>query len=448
MTAQRIPASLVVGLGKSGVSAVRWLVAHGVPVRATDSRESPPGLAVVEALLAPSDLFLGRFAEEALEGVEQVVLSPGLPRTLPLLALAAERGLPVVGDLELFALQANAAGVPVVGVTGTNGKSTVTTLVGEMAREAGVDAGVGGNLGEPALDLLRAGRQLYVVELSSYQLESCPSLRCAAATVLNVSPDHLDRYGTMEAYAAAKARIFANAGVAVVNADDTAVAAMPAGHRVTFSLRSAADYRVGEHAGEEWLFARGEAVLPVAALRIPGLHNAANALAAWRSPTPSVFPAAHRSRSCVNSRVCRTARSGSANAAGWFTSTTRRARISVRRSRQWTACAVRWWSSPAVMAKGRTLPRWPPRFAARYARPSSLAAMARRWLRHSQAPVLWKRASPCRKRFRPQLSPQSRVTSCCCRPLAPASTCSRTTRIAVAYLRRRSGSCPHDGRPA
>ena len=280
MNQQPIPASLVVGLGKSGVSVVRWLVAHGVHVRATDSREAPPGLAAVEALLSPEDLFLGRFAEEALDGVNQVVLSPGLPRTLPLLALAEARGVPVVGDIELFALQANAAGVPVVGVTGTNGKSTVTTLVGEMAREAGIDAGVGGNLGEPALDLLRAGRQLYVVELSSYQLESCPSLRCAAAAVLNVSPDHLDRYGTMAAYAAAKARIFVAAKVAVVNADDTAVSAMPTERRVTFSLQSSGDYYVGQHAGAEWLFAGGEAVLPLAALRIPGLHNAANALAA------------------------------------------------------------------------------------------------------------------------------------------------------------------------
>ena len=280
MNQQRIPASLVVGLGKSGVSAVRWLVAHGVRVRATDSREAPPGLAAVEALLSPADLFLGRFAEEALEGIDQVVLSPGLPRTLPLLTLAAARGLPVVGDLELFALQANAAGVPVVGITGTNGKSTVTTLVGEIAREAGIDAGVGGNLGEPALDLLRAGRQLYVVELSSYQLESCPSLRCAAATVLNVSPDHLDRYGTMAAYAAAKARIFAGAGVAVINAEDPAVVAMPTGRRVTFSLQAAGDYHVGQHADAEWLIANGEAVLPLSALRIPGLHNAANALAA------------------------------------------------------------------------------------------------------------------------------------------------------------------------
>lgn len=280
MNQQPIPASLVVGLGKSGVSVVRWLVAHGVHVRAADSREAPPGLAAVEALLSPEDLFLGRFAEEALDGVNQVVLSPGLPRTLPLLALAEARGVPVVGDIELFALQANAAGVPVVGVTGTNGKSTVTTLVGEMAREAGIDAGVGGNLGEPALDLLRAGRQLYVVELSSYQLESCPSLRCAAAAVLNVSPDHLDRYGTMAAYAAAKARIFVAAKVAVVNADDTAVSAMPTERRVTFSLQSSGDYYVGQHAGAEWLFAGGEAVLPLAALRIPGLHNAANALAA------------------------------------------------------------------------------------------------------------------------------------------------------------------------
>ena len=123
MNQQPIPASLVVGLGKSGVSAVRWLVAHGVRVRATDSREAPPGLAAVAALLSPTDLFLGRFAEDDLDGVNQVVLSPGLPRTLPLLALAEARGVPVVGDIELFALQANAAGVPVVGITGSNGKS-------------------------------------------------------------------------------------------------------------------------------------------------------------------------------------------------------------------------------------------------------------------------------------------------------------------------------------
>ncbi len=271
---------LVVGLGKSGASVVRWLAARGVDVRATDSRVSPPGLAEVAHLLPATRRFLGGFADDALAGVGLVVLSPGLPRTLPLLQAAAARGLDVVGDVELFAREANAAGVPVVGITGTNGKSTVTTLVGEMAREAGLDVGVGGNLGDPALDLLGAGRQLYVIELSSYQLESCPSLRCAAATVLNVSPDHLDRYGTMAAYAAAKARLLVDCGLAVVNADDPLVAVMPAPQRVTFSLQQAGDYRLATRAGADWLWAGEDPLLPLRELRIPGRHNAANALAA------------------------------------------------------------------------------------------------------------------------------------------------------------------------
>ena len=272
--------TLVVGLGKSGASVVRWLAGHGQAVRVTDSRALPPGLAEVAHLVPEEARFLGGFAVEALTDVELVVLSPGLPRDLPLLQLAESRGIAVVGDVELFAREVNAAGIPVVGITGTNGKSTVTTLVGEMAREAGLDVGVGGNLGDPALDLLSPTRRLQVLELSSYQLESCPSLRCAAATVLNVSPDHLDRYGTIEAYAAAKARIFADCGVAVVNADDPVVAAMSAGRRITFSLSGVADYRLEARAGRDWLCAVDGPVLAVVELRIPGLHNAANALAA------------------------------------------------------------------------------------------------------------------------------------------------------------------------
>ncbi len=288
----RLLSTLVVGLGKSGVSAVRWLVARGVHVRATDSRSDPPGLAVVAALLVPGDLFLGGLSVAALEGVEQVLLSPGVPRTSALLMEALRRGLPVIGDVELFAREADATGVPIIGITGTNGKSTVTTLVGEMAREAGLDAGVGGNLGEPVLDLLRAGRQWYVVELSSYQLESCPSLQCAAATVLNVSPDHLDRYGSVAEYAAVKANIFTGAGVAIINADDSRVVAMVTpGKRIKqFSLSGHADYCLAPHAGGPWLWAGGEPVLPASALRIPGLHNAANALAALALADAVGFP--------------------------------------------------------------------------------------------------------------------------------------------------------------
>jgi UDP-N-acetylmuramoylalanine--D-glutamate ligase len=243
-------------------------------------------------LLASTDLCLGGLSLAALEGIEQVVLSPGVPRSSPLLVAALERGLPVIGDVELFAREAAATDVPVIGITGTNGKSTVTTLVGEMAREAGLDAGVGGNLGEPVLDLLRPGRQLYVVELSSYQLESCPSLECAAATVLNVSPDHLDRYGTVASYAAAKAHIFNGNGVAVINADDSLVPLMlrPGKRAKRFSLQNAADYSLAMHLGVTWLWASGEPVIPLSALRIPGLHNAANALAALALADAAGFP--------------------------------------------------------------------------------------------------------------------------------------------------------------
>jgi UDP-N-acetylmuramoylalanine--D-glutamate ligase len=172
----------------------------------------------------------------------------------------------------------------VAGITGTNGKSTVTTLLGRMAQRAGLAVRVGGNLGEPALDLLASGTALYVLELSSFQLENTSHLACRAATVLNVSADHLDRYASIGEYAAAKARIFARCDTAVVNLDDPLVMAMPRAARRTlsFSLRAAvgADYAVAMHDGAWWLTRGAEPLLPVARLRIKGLHNAANALAA------------------------------------------------------------------------------------------------------------------------------------------------------------------------
>jgi len=186
----------------------------------------------------------------------------------------------VVGDIELFAREAQA---PVAAITGTNGKSTVTSLLAHLANAAGRQAVAGGNLGEPALDLLvHPVPELYVLELSSFQLETTHTLQAAVATVLNVTPDHLDRYGSLEDYAAAKARIFANCDVAVVNADDPRVRAMPRpGQRViSFSLQDpSADYFLARDPGPV-LTCRGEALLPTSALRIPGEHNAANALAA------------------------------------------------------------------------------------------------------------------------------------------------------------------------
>ncbi len=167
---------------------------------------------------------------------DAIVVSPGIAARGAFFDAARARGVPVFGDIELFA---RAARAPVVGITGTNGKSTVTTLVGLMAERAGRRTRVGGNLGEPALELLDPAAELYVLELSSYQLDTTESLTLAAATVLNVSADHLDRYGTLQEYAAAKARIFRRCATAVLNADDPQVAAMGqlAGRRLRFSLR-------------------------------------------------------------------------------------------------------------------------------------------------------------------------------------------------------------------
>jgi UDP-N-acetylmuramoylalanine--D-glutamate ligase len=202
--------------------------------------------------------------------------------TGPFFDAARARGLTIVGDIELFA---RAARAPVVGITGTNGKSTVTTLLAQMAARSGLKMRAGGNLGAPALDLLDAGVQLYILELSSFQLQTTDSLSLAAATVLNVTPDHLDRYPDLQAYAAAKARIFARCDVAVINLDDPLVAAMvgPGRRQLSFSLRSdvGADYALMQRdGGAWWLMGHGEPLLALSQLQLPGLHNAANALAA------------------------------------------------------------------------------------------------------------------------------------------------------------------------
>lgn len=272
--------ALVLGLGRTGLSCARYLSRKGLSVRVADTRGQPPGEEALRTQVPQAELRTGAFDAGLLDGVAQVVISPGLSLREPVAREAASRGLPVVGDIELFAREAQA---PVAAITGTNGKSTVTALLAELANAAGLEAVAGANLGEPALDLLeRPVPGLYVLELSSFQLETTQSLATATATVLNVTPDHMDRYDTLADYAAAKARIFDGCEVAVVNADDPAVRAMPRdGQRVlTFSLEDAhADYYLARDP-EPTLSCRGEPLLPLAAMRLQGLHNAANALAA------------------------------------------------------------------------------------------------------------------------------------------------------------------------
>lgn len=275
------PYAVIVGLGRTGLSAARYLRAQGWRLALTDTREQPPELAALTALDAGIPVRLGRLDAALLEGALCVVASPGVSLAQPFFAAARARGLEIVGDIELFA---RAVDAPVAGITGTNGKSTVSTLLARMAERSGLRVRAGGNLGEPALDLLGSGAALYVLELSSFQLETTTHLACRAATVLNVTADHLDRYASLGEYAAAKARIFARCDTAVVNLDDPLVMAMPrtARRTLSFSLRAAvgADYEVALHHGGWWLMRRAAPLLPLARLRIKGLHNAANALAA------------------------------------------------------------------------------------------------------------------------------------------------------------------------
>ncbi len=273
-------AALVLGLGKTGLSCARYLSKKGLRVRVADTRQAPPAGEQLHADLPEVELRCGPFDHSLLEEMAQVVISPGISRREPVVVEAERDQLPVIGDIELFAREVRA---PVAAITGTNGKSTVTTLLARFAEAAGRRVLSGGNLGYPALDLLElAAPDLYVLELSSFQLETCYSLQTVTATVLNVTPDHLDRYESMEEYAATKSRIFDRCRIAVVNIDDPYVRSMPRSDQqvLSFSLLDpAADYSLTRDP-EPMLARRGEPLLPVSKMKIAGRHNAANALAA------------------------------------------------------------------------------------------------------------------------------------------------------------------------
>ncbi len=274
--------ALVVGLGQTGLSCVRFLAAREIPLAVIDSRDDPPALATMRAEFPEISLYLGGFAARPFADASTLVVSPGVSLREPPIETAIAAGKPVLGDIELFARVVTA---PVIAITGSNGKSTVTSLVGEMARRAGRVVGIGGNLGPPALSLLTNGEaDLYVLEVSSFQLEATSSLRAAAAVVLNVSADHMDRYPSLDAYINAKRRVYRGDGVMVLNLDDRHVAAMREADRATvgFTLEApgSGDLGIRRQADGEWLCHGEEPLLPVRELRISGRHNTANALAA------------------------------------------------------------------------------------------------------------------------------------------------------------------------
>ena len=269
----------VLGLGITGMSVVRHLVARGEGFAVFDNDAAQPRLSELQSLAPRAPIYLGTFDAALLSGFRRLIVSPGIATAHPAIRAAQDHGVEVLGDIELFARQAKA---PVLAITGSNGKSTVTSLVADMASKAGRRVKAGANLGVPALDLLDAGAELYVLELSSFQLETTVSLRPRAAVVLNVSEDHMDRYDSIPAYAAAKARIYHGAGRAIVNRDDARVAAMTDAD-VSFGLDAPpgpGDYGLCEQDGEHWLFRGSQRLLAERHLRLRFKHNLANALAA------------------------------------------------------------------------------------------------------------------------------------------------------------------------
>ncbi|CRE37243.1 UDP-N-acetylmuramoyl-L-alanine--D-glutamate ligase [Yersinia enterocolitica] len=273
---------VIIGLGLTGLSCVDFFIARGVTPRVMDTRINPPGL---DKLPENVERHVGDLNQQWLLDADLIVASPGIALAHPALSEAAEAGVEIVGDIELFCRENQA---PVVAITGSNGKSTVTTLVGEMAKAAGWQVGVGGNIGVPALNLLKQltlqkhENQLVVLELSSFQLETTSSLRASAATILNVTEDHTDRYPFgLQQYRAAKLRVYENAKVCVVNADDALT--MPvrgADNRcISFGV-DVGDYHLNKQQGEIWLRVRGEKVLNTREMKLTGRHNYTNALAA------------------------------------------------------------------------------------------------------------------------------------------------------------------------
>jgi len=273
--------TVVVGIGATGLSVARFLSQRGEKFIMVDTRVDPPGLDELSKTFPDIPVELGDLNSSTLHRASTVVVSPGLAIDNPELLTAVKGGVDLTGDIQLFA---DCAVAPIVAITGSNGKSTVTTLVGMMAEEAGLNVGVGGNLGIPALDLLDENRELYVVELSSFQLELVESLRAEVACVLNVSPDHMDRYKDIHEYHRAKHRAFRGAEQVVVNRQDllTQPLVPTTVKQWTFGL-DAPDFNgfgVALHEGDSWLFFEREPLIPVSEVAIQGNHNIANALAA------------------------------------------------------------------------------------------------------------------------------------------------------------------------
>eukprot|EP01093_Parvamoeba_rugata_P018469 TRINITY_DN789_c0_g1_i4.p1 TRINITY_DN789_c0_g1~~TRINITY_DN789_c0_g1_i4.p1 ORF type:complete len:333 (-),score=54.09 TRINITY_DN789_c0_g1_i4:994-1992(-) len=253
----------VLGLGVTGLGIVRFLLSQGLTPNVVDSRQSPPGCDWLHQHAPHLNTHFGDLATAKLDSADMIIISPGLSLTLPAVVSALQAGVEVIGDIELFARLTDK---PVVAVTGSNGKSTVVTLAYQVLKSAGYKVGLGGNIGTAALDLLNDDFDVYVLELSSFQLDTTRSLKPISATVLNVSEDHLDRYASYQAYIDSKQTIYTNTALAVVNSADAATHSqvMP---QLSFGIDSG-DYSLMSHQGEQYFSHQSTPLLPVSSLAV------------------------------------------------------------------------------------------------------------------------------------------------------------------------------------
>ncbi len=279
----KVTSACVVGLGETGRSCLRYLTSKNLDIIAMDSSNKPKELNKLKAQYPQIEFITSKLDQQKLLDSDLIVLSPGVPKNTEEIALAKDMGVPVIGDIELFAHETDDS--KVISITGSNGKSTVTALCGELLKAAGLNAQIGGNIGYPALDLLDKPADIYVLELSSFQLESTYSLNSTVVVILNISPDHMNRYDSIDNYIAAKQRIFNHASSVVYNRadrntypnDDCAVKI------ISFGLdkpQFREDFGLVTIAGQDWLCQGQKKLAPVDSLQIKGQHNQLNALAA------------------------------------------------------------------------------------------------------------------------------------------------------------------------
>ncbi|HDL5812862.1 TPA: UDP-N-acetylmuramoyl-L-alanine--D-glutamate ligase, partial [Mannheimia haemolytica] len=260
----------IIGLGTTGLSCVDFFKKKNANIQVIDTRANPAGADKLDVTIP---LHTGGLNSEWLLKSDLIVISPGLAVATPEIQQAIQAGVEIVGDVELFCREAKA---PIIAITGSNGKSTVTTLTTEMAKQAGIKVGMGGNIGVPVLSLLEGDYDLFVLELSSFQLETTYSLKAKAATVLNISEDHMDRYDSIADYRQAKLRIYDNAENIIVNGEDAQTYPIQAVKKVIRFAEQNAEYSLRN----QMLYSGDDAIIQTKQMLISGRHNEMNALAA------------------------------------------------------------------------------------------------------------------------------------------------------------------------